>query len=929
MNDVPASPALLLPNVPAMVAGVCQAAWLTPDGEIEDLSHAEVAERLTPKQPPIVCHARATARRLNLAAFAAFDVLELFAFVRPARFVLPTPRGLAEALNLALPGTLEREAECLLAASVALLEELAERARGLGDAQAVPAARAMSLGGWPWAQAVLAALGETTGGAAISPAKAADVLKVWGQLPEWEDMPPEPPPGNHPIEEAETRERLAGLLGGAAERRDEQVNYALSCNAAFQPRNKSGEPHMVLAEAGTGVGKTLGYIAPASLWAEKNEGTVWISTFTRNLQRQLDAELDQLFPDAEEKARRVVIRKGRENYFCLLNFEEALSRNPAAMPGGWTALGLMARWALHTRDGDMIGGDFPAWLKDLLGADLTTDLTDTRGECIYSACRHYRNCFIEHTVRRAGAADIVVANHALVMIQAAMGSFGGGGNSAPESGVPVRYVFDEGHHLFGAADSAFSAHLTARETADLRRWLVGAESGSRSRSRGLRDRIKDLIAGDEEAGEFLDETLKAAHALPAMGWARRLDAGSTTGVAEAFFALVRTQVYARDANEPYGYSLETDTTSPIEGLQDAGIRLEGALARFNKPLGQLIGALAAMLDAEADSLDSQTRTRIETVCRSLDRRGRQQITAWRQMLKDLGHEAPDGLVDWFAVERIDGRDFDVGLYRHWIDPTKPFAETVIEPAHGVVVTSATLRDATGDLEVDWKTAEQRTGAAHLARPAELASEISPFDYVGNTRVLIIDDVARNNPDATAAAYRELFLAAGGGGLGLFTAISRLRGVAQRIAAPLEEAGLTLLAQHVDALDTGTLVDIFRAEEHSCLLGTDAVRDGIDVPGRSLRLIVFDRVPWPRPDILHKHRRSHFGGKAYDDMLTRAKLKQAYGRLVRRADDRGVFVMLDRAMPSRLLGAFPEGVSVERLGLKDAITQTRAFLSQHD
>ena len=67
------------------------------------------------------------------------------------------PRGLAEALNLALPGTLEREAECLLAASVALLEELAERARGLGDAQAVPAARAMSLGGWPWAQAVLAA----------------------------------------------------------------------------------------------------------------------------------------------------------------------------------------------------------------------------------------------------------------------------------------------------------------------------------------------------------------------------------------------------------------------------------------------------------------------------------------------------------------------------------------------------------------------------------------------------------------------------------------------------------------------------------------------------------------------------------------------------------------------------------------------------
>ncbi len=928
MNDSPPSPALLLPNAPALVCAVRQAAWLTPDGEIEDLSHAEVAKRLSAKHPPIVCHARATARRLGLPAFAAFDVLELFAFVRPARFVLPTPRGLAEALDLALPGTLEREAESLLGATAALLTELAERARGLGDAQAAPAARAMKLGSWPWAETVLAALGENPDGPDASPAKAANALKIWNHLSEWEDQPPEPPPGNHPVDAPETRDRLAGLLGGSAERRDEQVNYALSCLGAFQPRDKAGEPHMVLAEAGTGVGKTLGYIAPASLWAEKNEGTVWISTFTRNLQRQLDGELDRLFPDAEEKARRVVIRKGRENYFCLLNFDESLSRNPAAMLGGWTALGLMARWALHTRDGDMRGGDFPAWLQDLLGSQLTTDLTDTRGECIYSACRHYRNCFIEHTVRRAVGADIVVANHALVMIQAAQGSFGGG-NSGPDGGMPVRYVFDEGHHLFGAADSAFSAHLTARETADLRRWLVGAEAGSRSRSRGLRDRINDLITGDEEAAEYLDEILKAARALPAMGWNKRLGQDSTTGVAEAFFALVRTQVYARDANEAYGYSLEVDTTSPIDGLEDAGVRLEGALARLNKPLGKLIGALSAMLDTEADSLDSQTRTRIETVCRSLDRRGHQSIAAWRRMLKDIGGDAPDGLIDWFGVERIDGRDFDIGLYRHWIDPTKPFAEAVIEPAHGVVVTSATLRDATGDLEVDWKTAEQRTGAAHLARPAELASEISPFDYVKNTRVLIIDDVARNNADAAAAAYRELFLAAGGGGLGLFTAISRLRAVAERIAGPLEDAGLTLLAQHVDVLDTGTLVDIFRAEEHSCLLGTDAVRDGVDVPGRSLRLIVFDRVPWPLPDILHKHRRSHFGGKAYDEMLTRAKLKQAYGRLVRRAEDRGIFVMLDRAMPTRLLGAFPEGAQVERLGLKDAIVKTRAFLSQHD
>jgi ATP-dependent DNA helicase DinG len=123
-----------------------------------------------------------------------------------------------------------------------------------------------------------------------------------------------------------------------------------------------------------------------------------------------------------------------------------------------------------------------------------------------------------------------------------------------------------------------------------------------------------------------------------------------------------------------------------------------------------------------------------------------------------------------------------------------------------------------------------------------------------------------------------------------------------------------------------LIDVFRAEEDTCLLGTDAVRDGIDVPGRSLRLIVFDRVPWPRPDIMHRVRRQAFGGRAYDEMLTRLKLKQAYGRLVRRADDRGVFVMLDRALPTRLAGAFPDGVGIRRLGLRDAVAETRAFLA---
>src|SRR5437667_39936 len=160
-------------------------------------------------------------------------------------------------------------------------------------------------------------------------------LRAWQALDEWQERAPPPPPGNAPVEAAAARQRLAALLGDGAEPRPQQSDYAAAVAAAFAPRDRPDEPQAVLAEAGTGVGKTLGYIAPASLWAERNDGAVWISTYTRNLQSQIAGELDRLYPDPAQKRRRVVVRKGRENFLCLLNYEEAtrvaLGR---ASPGG-------------------------------------------------------------------------------------------------------------------------------------------------------------------------------------------------------------------------------------------------------------------------------------------------------------------------------------------------------------------------------------------------------------------------------------------------------------------------------------------------------------------------------------------------------------------------------------------------------------------
>ncbi|HMI41737.1 MAG TPA: helicase C-terminal domain-containing protein, partial [Sphingomicrobium sp.] len=187
------------------------------------------------------------------------------------------------------------------------------------------------------------------------------------------------------------------------------------------------------------------------------------------------------------------------------------------------------------------------------------------------------------------------------------------------------------------------------------------------------------------------------------------------------------------------------------------------------------------------------------------------------------------------------------------------------------------------------------------------------------------DIPRGDTAALAGAYARLIEAAEGGTLGLFTAIQRLKAVHARIADRLARAGLPLIAQHVDPIDTGTLVDIFRDDPRASLLGTDALRDGVDVPGESLRLVVMERVPWPRPTVLHAARRMAGGGARFDDRVVRARLAQAFGRLIRRDGDRGLFVILSPAMPSRLLSAFPPGVKISRLPLDAALERVRTKL----
>jgi ATP-dependent DNA helicase DinG len=899
--------------------------------------HPGAARDLFEAGPVLVAHAALTARRLGLnpppRSPRILDALELFAFVRPGAFAAPSAAGLALALEMPEPKGAIAQAASLRAAVGRLLEELAERPTPFRE-EALALAETLARAGWSWGVAAIAALRSRP----VEHAWRGSGLDVWSRLTEWEDAAPPGEAGSQPVAPEAAAERLVALLAqsGLDEARPSQAQYAAEAAFAFAPREREGEPRMMLAEAGTGVGKTLAYLAPASLWAQANGPAVWVSTYTRALQKQIARESRAIFPDPAVHAVKAVIRKGRENYLCLLNLQETIQ---AAQLGNGDLIGLAlaTRWARVTVDGDMTGGDFPAHLPGLFGVApvqqaSASNLVDRRGECVHAACPHYRVCFVEKAIRASRRADIVIANHALVLSHAAFdGARTARGQKADnESAAFKRVVFDEGHHLFDAADSAFSAALSGAESAELRRWIRGPEGRGR-RGRGLEQRLGDMLGDREMARDALRQALHAAAALPGEGWSGRIAPATgevnPIGPIENFLAAVIEQLRARTSGSGSAdVGMECAARPALARVRETAGAAAAALAAVEAPLLALARHLEDLLDDEAETLGTSERARIEGALRGLDRRARMTLPAWRGMLRAVEDETADDpdFVDWFDATFLYGRVVDAAARRHWVDPTEPLHAAVLAPAHGVLVTSATLADNT--LDDPFALAEMRTGAARFPERPKTLRVASPFDYARQARAFVVTDVGREDPRQVAAAMRELFLAAGGGAVGLFTAIRRLRAVHDLIAAPLAAKGLALYGQHVDPLEAGALVDIFRAEEDSCLLGTDAIRDGVDVPGRSLRLLVFDRVPWPRPDLLHKARRVRFGGKTYDDAIARARLAQAFGRLIRRADDKGVFVMLDASSPTRLFSGLPEGVEVQRMGLVDAIEATAAFLA---
>ena len=229
------------------------------------------------------------------------------------------------------------------------------------------------------------------------------------------------------------------------------------------------------------------------------------------------------------------------------------------------------------------------------------------------------------------------------------------------------------------------------------------------------------------------------------------------GPIEGFLTAALEQVRARSAANELGQ--ECAARPALEMVRQGARAAAQALAAVEAPLVTLAKHLNQILDDEAAELQTSDRARIEGALRGLDRRARMMLMAWRAMLQAIDENAEDDpdFVDWFEAVYLYGRVVDVACRRHWVDPSEPLRAAVLAPAHGVLVTSATLADPA--LDDPFALAEMRTGSARLPERPKTLKLASPFDYAAHSRALVITDVNREDPRQVASAMRELFLAA--------------------------------------------------------------------------------------------------------------------------------------------------------------------------
>ena len=584
----------------------------------------------------------------------------------------------------------------------------------------------------------------------------------------------------------------------------------------------------LLVQAGTGTGKSLGYLVPALARVGESDQPIVVATATLALQaqivnRDIPRLLQALEPRPESQAQ-VALLKGRNNYLCLHKLEGGYPEDePDAlfdMPSSTSRVGeevvRLREWADRTETGDR--DELKPGVSDRAWAQVSV----SAAECLGRRCPLVEECFSEMARSRAAEADIVITNHALLAINAFEGM-----KVLPEHET---VIIDEAHELVDRVTGAVSGSLT----------VAMVRRAARS--------VKKHSKADSGALEMAAGTLETAFEGLAEGLLKGLDGRLLTAISAvndaARTALSDTKPDGQDVDA--GLQMARSRVSEVHDMSSRILEASGEqdVLWISRQGGWENGRYVAASDTDPATLNIAPLS--------------------------VGLQLRDGL----------------------------FADRT------VILTSATL--TVGD---SFDVAAGALGLQGEGAPRWTSIDVgSPFDYRKQGIMYVAGDLKPPGfgvHEGQLERLRELCEASEGGALGLFSS----KRAAERAAEYMREhSDLNILLQGESSLKA--LVEEFSEDVDSCLFGTMSLWQGVDVPGDSCRLVVMDRIPFPRPDdpiaqarteAVNRHRGNGF--MAVSAHHAAIRMAQGAGRLIRSVSDRGVVAVLDSRVATKRYGGF--------------------------
>ncbi len=631
-----------------------------------------------------------------------------------------------------------------------------------------------------------------------------------------------------------------------------------------------------LLEAGTGVGKSLGYLVPALRWAAANGERTVVSTNTINLQEQLvGKDLPFLALALGDQPVRFALLKGWRNYLCLYRLEQARSAAGSLFDDGVAdEVESLARWAEATSDGSL--SDLPsaprpeAWDEVAAEADL----------CVRLQCPHFDRCFVFAARRKAAQADVIVVNHHLLLADLAVRRASQNWEEAAVLPPFARIVIDEGHHLEDAAASHLGASVTRR---GMQRLFARLER----RGRGLLPTLTRRLGLGRDLLSVASLDLVHARLYPAANAARE----KGTVVFDLLEGVLMEQ---------------TASVMRLGEDFEAHPVWQGGLAGALEDLLRELSLLSEHLQLIRERMESDERVHeasapllgeLRGVSRRLDVAG----DGLRQALLPAEGAAT---VRWLELR---GKDRNIVASAVPLDLAPILRDDLFRRVDTAIVTSATLAT-----EGRFDFMRKRLGLTDPELEPEAATYASPFDYASQALLAVPTDVPAPNVDAgghlaaVIGAVEEVLQAADGGVFALFTSHRDVREAARALRERGVEAHWPVLVHGEDGRDA--LLRRFRLANDALLLGTASFWEGVDVPGDALRALVLSRLPFRVPTepltAAHCEAIAARGGDPFQEyMLPHAalRLKQGFGRLIRTRDDRGVVLLMDPRAASRRYG----------------------------